>query len=302
MNKVKFLALATMMGFALAGCSTQQTSQQSQVAQTAPQSQGLVAASPVMAKTTKIAKPLAKPRVIAVRPKSRVAAKPRVAVARPSAAAPKVVMVKARPAVKKRPAVKPRVIPAAPKIRTVKKPVPTPASKQTPWQRRQAAMGRMQTWNMGGRAALRFKGEAWTFGLNWIQKNRQQYSLQIRNPLTGTVVGILDQSPGKATLRSRGKVSTGTDAERLLQQQLRVKMPVNGMPYWIRGVMAPQYPVGKVVLDAKGRPKQIVQAGWVMDYFNYQGLGFDALPRKVNISRKQEQVNVRILAKQWKTR
>jgi len=135
-----------------------------------------------------------------------------------------------------------------------------------------------------------------------VQRNKQQYSLQIRNPITGTVVGILDQSPGKATLRSRGKVSTGTDAERLLQQQLRVKMPVNGMPYWIRGVMAPQYPVGKVVLDAKGRPKQIVQAGWVMDYFNYKGLRFDALPGKVNISRKQEQVNVRILAKQWKTR
>lgn len=287
MNKIQSLSLATVIGYALTGCSTQQTSQQSQVAQTT--SQGVVNTSPVMAKTIK---PVAKSKVVAVKPK-----------AKPMVAKPRVIPVKAKPSVtNRRPVAKPRAMPAAPKVRTVKKPTPTPRAKQTPWQQRQAAMTRMQTWNMGGRAALRFKGDAWTFGLNWIQRNKQQYSLQIRNPLTGTVVGILDQSPGKATLRSRGKVSTGTDAERLLQQQLRVKMPVNGMPYWIRGVMAPQYPLGKVVLDAKGRPKQIVQAGWVMDYFNYKGLRFDAMPGKVNISRKQEQVNVRILAKQWKTR
>jgi len=283
MNNIQSLALAMTIGYALTGCSTQQTSQQSQVSQSAPQSQGIVAASPVLAKTIK---PVAKSKGVVAKQKAK----------------PKVIQVRAKPSVAKRQAVKPRVAPVAPKVRTVKKPTSIPSSKQTPWQRRQAAMNRMPTWSMGGRAALRFKGDAWTFGLNWVQRNKQQYSLQIRNPITGTVVGILDQSPGKATLRSRGKVSTGTDAERLLQQQLRVKMPVNGMPYWIRGVMAPQYPVGKVVLDAKGRPKQIVQAGWVMDYFNYKGLRFDALPGKVNISRKQEQVNVRILAKQWKTR
>jgi len=283
MNKVNSLAVAVIVGSALTACSTQQTSQQSQVAQTSPQSQGLVAPTPVV-KTT--AKKMVKPAVVAVRPP------------------PKAVLVKARPSVAKRPAVatRPRVAPAAPRVQTVKKPAPIPTANQTPWQRRQQTMSRMQTWSMGGRSALRFKGNAWTFGLNWVQRNRQQYSLQIRNPITGTVVGILDQSVGRATLKSRGKVSTGPDAERLLQQELGVKMPVNGMPYWIRGVMAPQYPVGQVVLDAKGRPKKIVQAGWVMEYFNYRGLGFDALPGKVNISRKQEQVNVRILAKQWKTR
>lgn len=282
MNKANSLLLATMVGYVLTGCSTQQTSQRAQVAQNTPQSQGIVAAP--AAKATR-------PKSVAVRPKPRVAK-------------PRVVAVKARPVATKRSAVvrRPRATPAAPRVQTVRKPKPTPSAQQTPWQRRQSAMGRMQSWRMGGRAALRFKGDAWTFGLNWLQRNRQQYSLQIRNPITGTVVGILDQSPGRATLRSRGKTSTGTDAERLLQQQLRVKMPVNGMPYWIRGVMAPQYPVGKVVLDAKGRPKQIVQAGWVIDYFNYRGLSFDALPGKVNISRAQERVNVRILAKQWQKR
>lgn len=179
---------------------------------------------------------------------------------------------------------------------------PVPVKPANPWQERQRVMNNMQSWDMNGRAALRFKGDAWTFGLGWFQKNRQQYTLQIKNPVTGTVVGVLEQSPGKAVLRSQGRVHTGADAERLLEQQMRVKMPVNGMPYWVRGVMAPQYQVGKVQLDGQGRPTQIVQSGWVIDYSGYQGNGFAALPSKVNISRAQEQIKVKVLAKQWKTR
>ncbi|PWQ98925.1 lipoprotein insertase outer membrane protein LolB [Leucothrix arctica] len=172
----------------------------------------------------------------------------------------------------------------------------------SPWERRQLKMGAMQSWDMTGRAALKFNGDGWTFGLNWLQKNKQQYVLQIKNPITGTVLAQLEQSPGKAVLKAQGKVHQGADAERLLEDQMRVKMPVNGMPYWVRGVMAPQYALGKVKLDAAGRPTQITQEGWVIDYSQYQDGDFAALPGKVNISRQQDKVNVRILAKKWQVR
>ncbi|PID46708.1 MAG: outer membrane lipoprotein LolB [Proteobacteria bacterium] len=178
---------------------------------------------------------------------------------------------------------------------------PKPIQPADPWQARQRVMSNMRSWDMNGRAALRFRGDAWTFGLGWMQKNRQEYTLQIRNPVTGTIVALLEQRPGKAVMRSQGKVHTGVDAERLLEQQMRVKMPVNGMPYWIRGVMAPQYPAGKVALDGKGRPTQIIQSGWVIDYLGYQGSDFAAMPSKVNISRAQNQVKVRVLTKRWRT-
>lgn len=179
---------------------------------------------------------------------------------------------------------------------------PVPVKPANPWQQRQSVMYNMSAWDMSGRAALRFRGDGWTFGLNWLQKNKQAYTLQIKNPVTGTVMGLLEQSPGRATLRTQGQVHTGADAERLLEQQMRVKMPVNGMPYWIRGVMAPQYPVGQVKLDPQGRPTQIIQSGWVIDYSGYQGSGFDAFPTKVNIARAQDQVNVRVLPRQWQVR
>jgi len=333
MKKFNSLALVTVVGYVLTGCSVQQMITLSQVAPNAQQSPGTQVAqqSPgtqvaQQSQGTQVAqqvpsasdiKPIVNmPKAVTVQPKPAVVkAKVRMAKARPTAlkrtaaVKPPVTKVTKYPVTKPRvtPAApkvqavkKPRVTPAAPKVKTVKKPTPKPAVSQAPWSRRQRSLSLIPSWQMGGRAALRFKSNAWTFGLNWIQRNKQQFSLQIRNPITGTVVGLLNQSPGKATLKSRGKVSSGPDAERLLHQQLGVKMQVNGMPYWIRGVMAPQYPVGKVTLDAKGRPKQIVQAGWVMDYFNYANLSFDAMPRKVNISRKPEQINVRILAKQWK--
>lgn len=283
MNKVNRLSLMAVTGVVLAGCSSQQTSQQAPMVQTAQQ-------SPVVAMPAPVILPM---------PARKTVAKPVIAQARTKPVAQR----QAQPKITRPVAtVKPVVSRAAPRVNTVKKPVLVARANQTPWQQRQLAMNRMQSWSMGGRTALKFKADSWTFGLNWVQKNRQQYSLQIKHPLTGTVIGTLDQSPGRATLRTRGKVSNGTDAERLLQQQLGVKMPVNGMPYWIRGVMAPQYPVGKVTFEANGRPRQIIQAGWVIDYANYNGTASNSLPRRVNISRAQEQVSVRIVAKQWQTR
>lgn len=175
-------------------------------------------------------------------------------------------------------------------------------SMLSPWERRQLKMAAMQSWDMSGRSALRFRGDAWTFGLNWLQKNKQQYVLQIKNPITGTVIAQLEQNAGSAVLKVQGKIHKGADAERLLEEQMRVKMPVNGMPYWARGVMAPQYPKGQVKLDSAGRPTQITQAGWVIDYSQYQGEDYAALPGKVNISRQQDQVNVRVLTKKWTVR
>jgi outer membrane lipoprotein LolB len=287
MYKVNRLSLIAITGLVVAGCSTQQVSQQAPTAQNSPTAQN-AQQSPIVA--------TAAPAPMAVKP-----------VTKPSVRLAKVqpVVIKRTPVQVRRSAVvkKPVVSRPAPRVNTIKKPVTTrPAQAQTPWQQRQVAMNRMQSWSMSGRSALRFKADAWTFGLNWVQRNRQQYSLQIKHPITGTIIGILDQTPGSATLKSRGKVSTGPDAERLLQQQLGVKMPVNGMPYWIRGVMAPQYPVGQVTFIANGRPKQIIQAGWVIEYANYKGAGVNALPTRINISRTQEKVNVRILAKQWQTR
>ena len=286
MYKVNSLSLLAITGFVAAGCSSQQVSPQAPTAQNSPTAQN-AQQSPIVATAAPVAaKPVMKPAVV-------------VAKVQPVATKRAPVRQAIRPAVVK----KPVVVRPAPRVNTIRKPVTTaPSAAQTPWQQRQGVMNRMQSWSMGGRAALRFKADAWTFGLNWVQRNRQQYSLQIKHPITGTVIGILDHSPGKATLKSRGKVSTGPDAERLLQQQLGVKMPVNGMPYWIRGVMAPQYPVGKVTFLTNGRPKQIIQAGWVIEYASYNGNGLNALPTRLNISRNQEQVNVRILAKQWQTR
>ena len=283
MYKLSRLPLVAITGVVLAGCSSQQTSQQAPMVQTAQQSPIVATATPVSV----------------VKPATNTLAKPVVVQARIQPAAQKQVPRKViRPVA----ATKPTVVRVAPRVNTIKKPAPVTRASQTPWQQRQLAMNRMQAWSMGGRAALKFKAGAWTFGLNWTQRSRQQYSLQIKHPITGTIIGILDQSPGRATLKSRGKVSNGPDAERLLQQQLGVKMPVNGMPYWIRGVMAPQYPAGKVIFESNGKPKQIIQAGWVIDYANYNGTASNSLPRRVNISRTQEQVNVRIVAKQWQTR
>jgi outer membrane lipoprotein LolB len=125
--------------------------------------------------------------------------------------------------------------------------------------------------------------------------------MQIKNPLTGAIIAKLDKTPQQVSLLSGdGKTYRDTDEERLLQRQSGVKLPLKGMQYWVRGLSSPQYKVDKLTLDNLGRPQAIYQAGWKISYSRYLNNRFDAMPRKVVITRDKDNVYLKMIAKQWK--
>ncbi len=168
------------------------------------------------------------------------------------------------------------------------------------WEQRKSALSRKMNWNLVSKIGLSYREEYWQFGLNWAQRAAQQYAMQIKNPLTGAVVAKLNQTPrGAILLADDGKTYRSKNAEQLLQAQTGVKMPVNGMPYWVRGISSPQYKVDRLVLDKLGRPTLIQQAGWLIQYSAYQGNGAMALPRKISFKRAADNVSVKLVAKRW---
>lgn len=177
--------------------------------------------------------------------------------------------------------------------------VQTPAMSSN-WEQRKATLSRKNNWNLKSKVALSYQEEHWQFGLDWAQKTAQQYVMQIKNPLTGSIVAKLSQNHQGATLLSdNGKTYRSSNAEQLLLSQTRVSMPLNGMQYWVRGITSPQYKVDKIVLDNQGRPKLIQQAGWLIQYPRYQGSSFNALPGKITFKRAKDNVSVKLVAKQW---
>jgi outer membrane lipoprotein LolB len=181
------------------------------------------------------------------------------------------------------------------------KPIVQTASKNSAWKMRQQQLAKKPNWALISKIALRYREDHWNFGLNWNQRNLNNYQMQIKNPLTGAIIAKLDKTPQQVSLLSGdGKTYRDTDEERLLQRQSGVKLPLKGMQYWVRGLSSPQYKVDKLTLDNLGRPQAIYQAGWKISYSRYLNNRFDAMPRKVVITRDKDNVYLKMIAKQWK--
>lgn len=180
--------------------------------------------------------------------------------------------------------------------------VATPSDPQVAWKQRQAMFARMTSWRMQGRVGVQFREESASFGISWLQQGNGQYEMNIKNPLTGSIVAYLKGSPSSVSLQANGKTYQDANAERLLQSQMGVSLPLEGMKYWVRGIPSPDSPVQQVKLDAQGRPQTLQQAGWVIEYTGWQGEDSNALPDKLNLTRAAENTKVKVLAQDWQTR
>ncbi len=174
-------------------------------------------------------------------------------------------------------------------------------SQNKSWNARQAKLAALKTWQLTGRASVAYRGDNWPFGLEWRQASDSQYNMQIKHPLTQTTLATVDKAGGIVTLKSQGRVYRDSSAEKLIENNLRVKLPVKGMQHWVRGVASPHYPLTSVKLDRYGRPSLLQQAGWNIAYSSYQNNGFDALPSLIKVSRASPQpVQIKMRIRQWR--
>jgi outer membrane lipoprotein LolB len=177
-----------------------------------------------------------------------------------------------------------------------------PASAQAAWQQRQSQFARMSSWHLQGRVGMQFRDQSAAFTLSWLQQGKDKYEMNIKNPLTGSVMAYLQGTATDVTLQANGKTYRDANAERLLQSQMGVSLPLGGMKYWVRGIPSPDTALEQVKLDAQGRPEMLQQAGWLVEYAGWQGNGWNALPEKINLSRAAENTKVKVIAKEWQTR
>ena len=161
----------------------------------------------------------------------------------------------------------------------------------------------MKSWNLDGKVAMRYKTDNWNFGVNWAQTGAKNSVINIKNPFTGATVALITQNNNKVSLQSSdGKVYQDTNAEKLLKRQAGIDLPLGGLVYWARGVMAPQYKKGSVILDNAGRPTQISQENWLIKYPRYENATYNSLPKKIVLTRKADAVYVKMIAKKWQSR
>jgi len=178
-----------------------------------------------------------------------------------------------------------------------------PANKQAAWEQRQVKFAKAKEWRLQGKVAINHREQNWPFSLSWLQRQGEDYEMNIKHPLTGAILAHLQSNSQGVMLRGQdGKEYRDSNAENLLKSQLGVGLPLQGMRYWVRGLSAPSYAKATVTLDDYGRPITLVQAGWSVQYPIYQDQGQQALPEKIILTHGTNKTRIKVIAKNWKMR
>jgi outer membrane lipoprotein LolB len=138
--------------------------------------------------------------------------------------------------------------------------------------------------------------DGWHATLNWVQQG-SEYTIDLIGPLGQGRLRISRDGENVQLRTSDGRVFYATDADQLVEKTLGLRMPVNGLVYWVRGLPDPLQ-ASVLAGDSQGRLTQLEQNGWIIDYLRYaqQGQGIE-LPTRIRAH--QDEWTVQMVIKKW---
>jgi outer membrane lipoprotein LolB len=165
----------------------------------------------------------------------------------------------------------------------------------TRWETRQRVLNGLEWWDLAGRIGVTNDQQGWHANFNWAQRG-PDYSIDISGPM-GQGRMRIEGNPGGVEIKtSEGKVMTATDPDRLIETALGVRIPVNGLMYWVRGLPAPN-PRAELAGDPEGRLTRLEQSGWLIQYPRYAREA--ALDMPAQIWARKDDLRIKLIIEQW---
>jgi outer membrane lipoprotein LolB len=167
---------------------------------------------------------------------------------------------------------------------TVAPPAPPSApseSSQRAWELRQAQLLPLNSWDLRGRVALRSAHDGGQASLHWVRAADQQV-IDLRGPLGRGLVRLSQDAQGATLLDDNQRTYTAGNAEALLFETTGWHIPLDGLPYWVRGVPIPGAPL-RLQLDDYGRLAVLWQSGWEVRFLAYTRVGVHDLPSRLTL-------------------
>ena len=169
------------------------------------------------------------------------------------------------------------------------------ADPETAWQQRQANLADVHTWHLRGRVSLRSEEESWILKVDWQQQNQKRFKILLSGPFSSMLQ--LSGNGSNVELNDGEQRWYAPDAEGLLLDHTGIRMPVNGLRYWMLGLPQPDKQVKALKLDVAGRLASLEQDDWQVNIQGYQQHNGEMLPAKLLIN--NHQLKVRFIIDQW---
>lgn len=158
-------------------------------------------------------------------------------------------------------------------------------------QEREQVLAARDRWTIEGRLGVSDGRDGGSGSLRWVQDGAA-FDLTVHAPVTGKT-WVLRGDDRHAVLEGlRAEAVEGPDAAALLARELGWQVPVAELGYWIRGMRAPG--PATLVFREDGLPARIEQAGWTVEYRDYDESVDPPLPQRIFASRGERDVRVSI--------
>lgn len=170
-----------------------------------------------------------------------------------------------------------------------------PENKVIPLEKRKAETATVSSWEIHGAMAAKNKSKGWSATMNWVQNGPGSYQIRLMGPLGGGTV-LIDRKGSTITFKDGPKTTTSTNADELLLKQTGIRLPVNNLYYWVRGLPAPGG-IQSEKHDKYNHLTQLRQSGYTIEFTKYTSVKGIDLPSMIRL--EGNGVMVKVVIKNW---
>lgn len=153
-----------------------------------------------------------------------------------------------------------------------------------------------EAFQLSGRVSVKYGAEAASGRITWMHDAAGD-DLLFSAPLGQGVARIVRRDGVASLTTSDNKQYQAADVEALTEQVLGWRLPLAGMPDWVRGRAAAGAPAQTLLVEgAASRLKQLRQSGWLVEFLDYAEAG--GLPTRLRMSRQD--VELRLVIDEWR--
>jgi outer membrane lipoprotein LolB len=145
--------------------------------------------------------------------------------------------------------------------------------------------------DLSSRLAVRYGSEAFSGNLAWRHAGSSDEML-ITSSLGAGVARLVRDGDSTVLTTAEPREYRGRDPEALTQEVLGFRLPVAGLADWVRGRASAGD--AKARYGDDGRLRSLEQAGWTIEYLEYQ----DSLPSRLRLV--YPGIELRLAISQWK--
>lgn len=173
---------------------------------------------------------------------------------------------------------------------------PITPERTAAWEQAQIRLRQLNTWQMNAGIAVRGDKGAWSARVFWRQRE-SLYQLRF-HVAGGQGVVMLDGNATAVQMRTADRQQfVAPSPDTLMQEVLKVDIPVSLLFYWIRGIPAPSERVADYQLNEFNQLSYLTQMGWKVNFETYTTVQGLRLPSKLIL--ENEEYKVKILISQW---